>query len=150
MELQKKVVETILLNIRTPESSTDVKINVPCFVKKEVGSTELLGESQKVFAQSYEDLRGFDPGLVWNIMKLAGKKQELVKSALKTPFQRELRDFLRAGMFFSSHPGWVSNWEPSSRTTDIIRTCISLRTFRQEIMRNPSLLSMWEYFCNRL
>jgi hypothetical protein len=33
-ELQKKVVETILLNIRTPESSTNVKINVQCSGKK--------------------------------------------------------------------------------------------------------------------
>jgi ribonuclease HI len=36
-ELQKKVVETILLNIRTFESSTDVKINVQCSAKKRWG-----------------------------------------------------------------------------------------------------------------
>jgi hypothetical protein len=111
-ELQKKVVETILLNIRTPESSTNVKINVQCSDKEEMGSTGLLGESQKVFSWSYEDLRGFDPGLVQHIMKLARQKQELVNSALEAPFRRELRDFLRAGMFFSVHPEWVSNWEP--------------------------------------
>jgi ribonuclease HI len=73
-ELQKKVVETILLNIRTPESSTVVKINVQCSVRKEMGSTGLLGESQKVFAWSYEDIRGSDPGLFQHIMKLDGKK----------------------------------------------------------------------------
>jgi hypothetical protein len=68
------VVEAILLNIRTPESSTNVQINVQCSVKEEMGSTGLLGESQKVFAWSYEDIHGFDPGLVWHIMKLARKK----------------------------------------------------------------------------
>jgi hypothetical protein len=44
------MVETILLNIRTPESSTDVKTNVQCSIRKEMGSTRLLGESQKFFA----------------------------------------------------------------------------------------------------
>jgi hypothetical protein len=131
------VVETILLNVRTHESSTDIKINVQCSIRKDMGSTGLLGESQKVFAWSYEDLHGFYPGLVQYIMKLARQKQELVNYALEAPFQRELRDFLRVGMFFSVQPEWVSNWEPSSRITDNIRTCISLRTFRQAIMRNP-------------
>jgi hypothetical protein len=73
-------------------------------VRKEMGSTGLLGEYQKVFSWSYEDLRGFDPGLVQHIIKLARKKQELVNSALKAPFRRGLRDFLRAGMFFLVHP----------------------------------------------
>jgi len=57
------MVETILLNIRTPESSTDVKTNVQCSIRKEMGSTGILGESQKDFSWSYEDHRGFDPGL---------------------------------------------------------------------------------------
>jgi ribonuclease HI len=36
-ELRKKVVETIPLNIRTPEYSTNVKINIQCYDKEEVG-----------------------------------------------------------------------------------------------------------------
>jgi hypothetical protein len=102
-----------------------------------MGSTGLLGESQKVFAWSYEDLRGFDLGLVHHIMKLARKKQELVNFALEAPFRRDFRDLLRAGTFFSIHPEWVLNWELALRITDNIRTCISLRTFMQAIMRNP-------------
>ena len=101
------MIETILLNIRTFEPSTNVKIKVQCFGKEEMRSTGLLGESQKVFSWSYEDLRGFDPGLVQHIMKLARQKQELVNSALEAPFRRELRDFLRVGMIFSVHPEWV-------------------------------------------
>jgi hypothetical protein len=131
------VVETILLDIRAPESSTNVKINVQCSDKEEMGSTGILSESQKVFTWSHEDLHGFDIGLVQHIMKLAKQKQELVNFALEAPSRRELRDFLRAGTFFSIHPEWVSNWESASRITDNIRTCISLQTFRQAIMRNP-------------
>jgi hypothetical protein len=40
-------------------------------------------------------------------------------------------------MFFLVHPEWVSNWELASKNTDNIRTCVSLRTFRQASMRNP-------------
>jgi hypothetical protein len=40
-------------------------------------------------------------------------------------------------MFSFVHPEGVSNWEPASKTPDNFRTCISLRTFRQAIIRNP-------------
>jgi hypothetical protein len=55
------------------------------FVRKEMVSTGILGESQKVFAWSYEDVRGFDPRLVHCIMKLAMKKQKLVNSIVEAP-----------------------------------------------------------------
>jgi hypothetical protein len=141
-ELQEKVIETILLNIRTFEPSTNVKINVQCSGKEEMRFTKLLSEPQKVFSWFYEDLRGLDLGLVQHIMKLARKKKELVNSALEAPFQTDLRDFLRTGMFFSAHPEWVSIWKSTLRTIDNIRTRISLRTFRQAIIRNPFPLNM--------
>ena len=121
-ELQKKVVETISMNIRTPGSSMNVKINVWGFDKEEMRSVELLGGFQNVFAWFNEDLRGFDLGLIQRTMKPTRQKQGLVNSSLEATFQRELRNFLRAGMFSSVHPEWVSNWEPTSRTTDNIRT----------------------------
>jgi ribonuclease HI len=143
-ELRNKVVETISMNIRTPESSTNVKINVQCSDKEEMRSAELLGGFQNVFSWSYEDLRGFDPGLIQHTMKLARKKQGLVNSALKETFQRELRNFLRDRIIFFVHPERVSNWVPSSNTTDHIRTCIHFRTFSQAIMRNPFFPPQYE------
>jgi hypothetical protein len=131
------VVETILLSIRTPDSSMNVKISVQCSDKEESGSTGILGESQKDFAWLHEDLHCFDPDFVQCIMKLDRQKQELVNFSLEAPSQRELKDFLRARTFYSVHPEWVSNWELTSRITNNIRTCISLRTFRKVIMRNP-------------
>jgi hypothetical protein len=140
------MVETIVLNIRTPESSTDAKKNVQCSVRKEMGSNGILGESQKVFSWYYEDLHGFDPTLVQHIMKLARQKQEFVNSTPEEPFRRDLRDFLRAGIFFPAHPEWVSILKSALGTTDNIRTCISLQTFRQAIMRNPFLTLNMEMF----
>jgi hypothetical protein len=70
-------------------------------------------------------------------MKPIMQEQRSINSSFKATFQRELGKFLRAGIIFSVHPEWVSNWEPASRTTENIRTCINLRTFRQAIMRNP-------------
>jgi hypothetical protein len=63
-ELQLEVVEAISMKIRTPGSSSNVKINVQGSNKKEMRSAELLGGFQKVFSWFNMDLRGFDPGLV--------------------------------------------------------------------------------------
>jgi ribonuclease HI len=149
-ELREKVIETILLNIRTFEPSTNVKINFQCSGKEEMRFIGLLSEPQKVFFWFYEDIRGLDPGLVQHIMKLARKKQELVSSALEAPFRTDLRDFLRTGMFFSAHPEWVSIWKSALRTTDNIITRISLLKFRQEIIRNPFPLLNMEIFLQQV
>jgi hypothetical protein len=124
------------LNIRTFEPSLNVKINVQCSGKEEMRFIGLLSEPQKFFSWFYEDLHGFDPGLVHHIMKLARKKQELVNSALEAPFRMDLRYFLRTGMFFSAHLEWVSIWKSASRTTHNIITHISLQTFRKAIIIN--------------
>jgi hypothetical protein len=116
----------------------NVKINVKCSDKEEIRYVGLFGESRKVFAWSYEDLRGFDLGLVQHTMKRARKKQGVVNSTLKAPFQKGLENFIKAGIIFSVHPEWVSNWVPASKITNHIRTCIHLRTFSQDITRNPS------------
>jgi hypothetical protein len=97
----------------------------------------LLGGLQKVFSWFNVDLRGFDLGLVQRTMKTARQKHKLVNSALKATFRRELGDFLRTEMFFSAHHEGVSKWEPASKIPDNFRTCTSLRTFRQAIIRNP-------------
>jgi hypothetical protein len=99
--------------------------------EEEMRSAELLGEFQKIFAWFNVDLCGFDPGLVQHTMKPARQKQRLVNYALKATFRSESRNFSRTEMFFFVHPKWVSKWEPASKTIDNIRTCISLRTFRQ-------------------
>jgi hypothetical protein len=136
-ELQLKVVEAISTNIRTPGSSLNIKVNVQVSDKERLKSVELIGRFQDVFVWFDMDLRGFDLGLVHHTMKPTRQNRRLVNSALKVTFRRELRNFSRTEMFFLAHPKWVSKWEPTSKTIDTIRTCISLRTFKQEIMRNP-------------
>lgn len=73
-DLQLKVVESISMNIRTPGSSLNVKINVQGSDKERLKSVELLGIFQEVFAWFDMDLRGFDPGLVQHTMKPTRKK----------------------------------------------------------------------------
>jgi hypothetical protein len=63
-ESKRKVGETISLNIGTLESPKNVKIGAQCSDEEKVKFVELLGEFQDVFSWSYEDLRGFDPGLI--------------------------------------------------------------------------------------
>ena len=56
--------ETISLNIGTPEAPKNVKIGAKCSDEEKMKFSELLGEFQDVFAWSYEDLHGFDLGLI--------------------------------------------------------------------------------------
>jgi hypothetical protein len=107
-DLRRKVVETISMNIRTHESSTNVKTNVQCSDKGVMKSVELLDRFPKKNSWSYQDLRGFDPGLIQHTMKPARKKQGIVNFALKAAFQRELENFLKIGINFPVHSEWVS------------------------------------------
>jgi hypothetical protein len=63
-ESKRKVGETISLNIGAPEAPKNVKIGAQCSYEEKMKFSKLLGEFQDVFAWSYEDLRGFDLGLI--------------------------------------------------------------------------------------
>jgi hypothetical protein len=123
--------------------STNINISTQCFGSKKKKFAKLLGEFQKIFVGPYKDLSGFNPVSLQNVisikecMKPILQEQRSINSSLNTTFQRELENFLGVGIIFSVHLEWVSNWEPTSRTTKNIRTYINLRTFRQAIMRNP-------------
>jgi ribonuclease HI len=136
-ESRRKVGGTISLNIGALEISKSVKEGVQCSNKKEMRSSKPLGRFQNIFAWSYEDLRGFYPDIIHHTIKPARQKQTLVNSALNETIQRELGILLKVGIIFLAHPEWVSNWVP--KTTDRIRTCFSIRTSTQAIMRNPFL-----------
>ena len=56
--------ETISLNIEMHESPKNVKIGAQCSDEENMKFAKFLGEFQDVFSWSYEDLRGFDPGLI--------------------------------------------------------------------------------------
>jgi hypothetical protein len=120
------------------ESSKNVKKSIQCSDKEETKFSKLLGGLQNVFAWSYEDIHGFDLGLtqhdipIKEDMKLARKKQGPINSAFKSTFQKELENFLEAGIIFPVYPEWVSNWIPFSNVTDHIRNCIHFRTLGQD------------------
>jgi hypothetical protein len=69
-----------------------------------------LGGFQDFFSWSYEDLCDFDPGFTQHVipikegMKPARKKQRPINSAFKATFQRELKNFLMAGIIFPVYP----------------------------------------------
>jgi hypothetical protein len=77
---------------------------------------KLLGGFQDVFSWSYEDLRGFDPGIIQHAipikegMKPVRQKQRPINFAFKETFQRGLENFLKVGIIFTvKYPEWVSN-----------------------------------------
>jgi hypothetical protein len=63
-ESKRKVAETFSLNIGTSESPKNVKIGAQYSDEEKMKFAKLHGEFQDVFAWSYEDLCGFDPGLI--------------------------------------------------------------------------------------
>ena len=56
--------ETISLDIGVLKSSKNVKIGAQCFDEEKMKFVEIRGEFQDVFAWYYEDLRGFDLGII--------------------------------------------------------------------------------------
>jgi hypothetical protein len=87
-ESEGKVGETISLNIGALESTKNVKIGTRCSYEEEMKFAMLLGGFQDVFAWSYEDLRGFDPGLIQHAipikegMKPVTQKQRPINSCI--------------------------------------------------------------------
>jgi hypothetical protein len=105
---------------------------------------KLLGEFQDVFAWYYEDLCGFDPGLIQHAIpikegiKPGRQKQIPVNPALEATIRGELENFLKAGITFPiKYPKWVSKPVHILKVTDHISLCINYRTFNQSIMKNP-------------
>jgi hypothetical protein len=63
-ESKRKVGETISLNIGTPKAPRNVKISAQCSGEEKMKFSKILGKFQDVFAWSYEDLCGFELGLI--------------------------------------------------------------------------------------
>jgi ribonuclease HI len=109
-ESKRKVGETISLNIGTPESPKNVKIGAQCSDEEKMKFAKLLGEFQDVFSWSYEDLCGFDPGLIQHAIpikegiKPVRQKQRPINPALEATIRKELEKLLKAGIIF---PGQV-------------------------------------------
>jgi hypothetical protein len=123
-ESKRKVGETISLNIGTPESPKNVKIGSQCSNDEELKFSKLLGEFKDFFAWSYEDLCGFDPGLIQHAipikegLKLVRKKQIPINPALEETIQKELEKHLKDGIILPvKYSKWVSNLVPVQKTT---------------------------------
>jgi hypothetical protein len=141
-ESKRKVGETISLNIGTLESPKNVKIGAQCSNEKEMKFAKLLGEFEDVFSWYYEDLRGFDLGLIQHAipikegMKLVRKKQIPINPTLEATIRRELEKFLKAGITFPvKYLERVSKLVPVLKVTDHIRFCINFHAFNQAIMK---------------
>jgi hypothetical protein len=130
-ESERKVGETISLNIGTPEAPKNVKIGAQCSDEEEMKFAKLLGEFQDVFAWSYEDLRGFDPGLIQHAIlikegiKLVRKKQKPINPTSKAIIRKGLGKILKVGIILPVKCSeWVSNLVPVWKATEHIIFCV--------------------------
>jgi hypothetical protein len=116
-------------------------------MKREMKFAKLLGEFQDVFAWSYEDLRGFDPGLIQHAIlikegiKPVRKKQRPINPAPEATIRKGLGKILKAGIIFPvKYSEWVSNLVPVWKATEHIRFCVDFHTVKRAIMKGYSPL----------
>jgi hypothetical protein len=118
--------ETISLNIGTPEAPKNDKIGAQCSDEEEMKFSKILGEFQDVFSWSYEDLRGFDPGLIQHAIlikegiKLVRKKKRPINPALEAIIRKGLGKILKVGIILPVKCSeWVSNLVPVQKPLNI-------------------------------
>jgi hypothetical protein len=123
-ESKRKVGEAISLKIGIPEVPNNFKIGAQCSDEEKMKFAKLLGEFQDVFAWSYKDLHGFDPGLIHHSIpikesiKPVRQKQRPINPALEATILKELEKLLKAGIIFPfKYSEWVSNLVPFRKTT---------------------------------
>jgi hypothetical protein len=141
-ESKRKVGETIALNIGTPKTPKNVKIGAKCSDEERVNFSKLLGEFQDVFSWSYEDLCGFDPGLIQHSIpiqkgiKPVRKKQIPINPALEATIRKELEKLLKAGIIFPiKYFEWVSNLVYVHKATVQIRLCVDFCALNRDIIK---------------
>jgi hypothetical protein len=139
--------KTISLNIGTPEAPKNIKIGAQCSDEKEMKFAKILGEFQYVFAWSYEDIRGFDPGLIQHAIpikegiKPVQQKQRLINLAPYAIIRKGFEEILSIGIFFSvKYSKWVSNLIPVWKATKHIIFCIDFLIVKKDIMKGYSPL----------
>jgi hypothetical protein len=138
-----KVGETISLNIGTLESPKNVKICAQCSDEEKINFSKLLGEFQDVFAWSYEDLRGFDPGLIQHAIpikegiKMVRQKQRPINPTLEETIRKESEKLLKVGINFPvKYSEWVSNLVPVQKSTSQIRLCVDFRALNRSSIKD--------------
>ena len=146
-ELKRKVGETISLNIGILDCPKNVKIGAQCSDEEKMKFAKLLGEFQDVFSWSYEDLHGFDPGLIQHAIpikegiKLVRKKQRPINLALEATIRKGLEKILKAGIvFLVKYSEWVSNLVSVRKSTEHIRFCVDFHAIKRAIMKGYSPL----------
>jgi hypothetical protein len=146
-ESERKVSETISMNNGTPEAPKNVKIGAQCFDEEEMKFSKLLGEFNNVFSWYYEDLHGFDPGLIQHAIiikeaiKPVRKKQRPINPAPEEIIRKGLEKILKAGIILPvKYSEWVSNLVPIWKSTEHIRFCVDFHVVTQVLMKGYSPL----------
>jgi hypothetical protein len=151
------VVETISLNIGTPNDPKNVKIGAQCFDEEKLKFAKLLDEFQDVFALSYEDLHDFDPTIIHHSIpikegiQLVRQKQIPINPPLEETIRKELEKLLKVGIIFPvKYSEWVSNFVPVQKAIGHIILCIYFHALNRVSVKGHFLSLIWKLFCSKL
>ena len=139
----RKVDDTIRVNIGSIEDPKNVYISITCTEEENKQFIDLFKEFKDIFAWSYADLRGFDPGVIQHAIRIkedfhpVRQKQWLMSPALETTIQSELDKMLAAHIIFPvKYFEWVANLVPVRKKNGDIRLCVDFRALNKASIKD--------------
>ena len=139
-ELQEKVnyqpslaVEDLeVINLSdNPEIQRPISISSSLFAEERTSLVKLLKEYQDVFVWQYDEMPGFDPGLVAHALNVEPGIRPVVQPMrtfhpeVEAQITKEIQKLLAVGFVKPiQHPQWLSNIVPVKKKNGQIRCCV--------------------------
>ena len=103
----------------------------------------LLKEYIEVFAWTYDEMPGLDPGLVVHALNVDLRVKPVIQPArifhtdVETQITQEVKKLLAAGFIKPiQHPKWLSNVVPVKKKNGQIRCCVDFRNLNKACPKN--------------
>ena len=131
------------MNIGSIEDPKNVYISVTCTEEEKEKFIDLFKEFKDIFAWSYSDLRGFDPGVIQHAIPIkenfhpVRQKQRPMNPALEATIRNVLDKMLAAHIIFPiKYSEWVANLVPVRKKNGDIRLCVNFRALNKASVKD--------------
>uniref|UniRef100_A0A2N9H763 Integrase catalytic domain-containing protein n=1 Tax=Fagus sylvatica TaxID=28930 RepID=A0A2N9H763_FAGSY len=133
-----------------PEIQRPISISSSLSAEERTSLVKLLKEYQDVFVWQYDEMPGFDPGLVAHALNVEPGTRPVVQPMrtfhpeVEAQITKEIQKLLAAGFVKPiQHPQWLSNIVPVKKKNGQIRCCVDFRNLNKACPKDEfSLPSM--------
>lgn len=140
---KRKIDDTIPVNIGFEEDPKNMYISVICTDDENKQFIALFKEFKDVFAWSYVDLRGFDPGVIQHVIPikedfhLVRQRQRPMNLALEATIRSEIDKMLAAHIIFPiKYSEWVANLVLVQKKNNDIRLCVDFQAMNKASVKD--------------